>query len=184
MIREQIKAIEEARLSRLEQAPVTEPHAMVRLIASVIDIGVETADMLVQEVLSRNLQDRRAVVRYAGLTGVPDESGSKRWEKGLAKAGNAGVRRGADPVRLALPAVPERQRARPMVPGANRWPERFAQGEKVRSTRPQAAHRVVAHGHDWRHPGRRRAAAAGLSRLGGIQTSSSASGRLSLTGRR
>jgi transposase len=47
--------------------------------------------MLVQEVLSRNLRDRRAVARYAGLTGSPD---SKRREKGLAKAGNARVRRG------------------------------------------------------------------------------------------
>ena len=42
----------------------------------------------------RNLRDRRAVARYAGLTGSPDESGSKRREKGLAKAGNARVRRG------------------------------------------------------------------------------------------
>ena len=50
--------------------------------------------MLVQEVLSRNLRDRRAVGRYAGLTGAPDESGAKRREKGLAKAGNARVRRG------------------------------------------------------------------------------------------
>ncbi len=50
--------------------------------------------MLVQEVLSRNLRDRRAVARYAGLTGSPDESGTKRRERGLAKAGNARVRRG------------------------------------------------------------------------------------------
>jgi transposase len=34
------------------------------------------------------------VARYAGLTGSPDESGLKRQEKGLAKAGNARVRRG------------------------------------------------------------------------------------------
>jgi transposase len=34
------------------------------------------------------------VARYAGLTGAPDESGSKRREKGLAKAGNARVRHG------------------------------------------------------------------------------------------
>jgi transposase len=34
------------------------------------------------------------VARYAGLTGAPDESGSRRREKGLAKAGNARVRRG------------------------------------------------------------------------------------------
>ncbi len=67
---------------------------MVRLLASITGVGVETADMLVQEVLSRGLRDRRAVARYAGLTGSPDESGSKRREKGLAKSGNARVRRG------------------------------------------------------------------------------------------
>jgi Transposase IS116/IS110/IS902 family. len=67
---------------------------MVRLLARVMGIGIETADMLVQEVLSRNLRDRRAVARYAGLTGSPDESGKKRREKGLARSGNPRVRRG------------------------------------------------------------------------------------------
>ncbi len=94
MVREQIDAIEQARLARIEQAPETGLNAMVRLLASIVGVGVETADMLVQEVLSRNLRDRRAVARYAGLTGSPDESGSKRREKGLAKSGNARVRRG------------------------------------------------------------------------------------------
>src|SRR4051794_3264639 len=94
IIREQIKAIEQARLGGLEQAPKTGPHAMVRLLASITGVGVETADMLVQEVLWRNLRDRRAVARYAGVTGSPDESGSKRREKGLAKSGNARGRRG------------------------------------------------------------------------------------------
>ena len=93
-VREQINAIEQARLARLEQAPSTGLHAMVRLLASVVGVGIETADMLVQEVLSRNLRDRRAVARYAGLTGSPDESGLKRREQGLSKAGNARVRRG------------------------------------------------------------------------------------------
>ena len=80
--------------SEKKGAPNTGPHAMVRLLARVIGIGIETADMLVREVLSRKLRDRRAVARYAGLTGSPDESGLKRREKGLAKAGNARVRRG------------------------------------------------------------------------------------------
>jgi transposase len=93
-VTDQIKEIEEARLERLEQAPEQRSYAMVRLLARVIGVGIETADMLVNEVLSRNLRDRRAVARYAGLTGSPDESGSKRREKGLAKAGNARVRRG------------------------------------------------------------------------------------------
>jgi Transposase IS116/IS110/IS902 family len=48
----------------------------------------------VNEVLSRPMCDRRAVARYAGLTGAPDESGTKRREQGLAKASNARVRRG------------------------------------------------------------------------------------------
>jgi transposase len=91
---DQINQIEAARLQRLEQAPVEGPTAMVRLVARVIGVGIETADMLVHEILSRDLRDRRAVARYAGLTGAPDESGSKRREKGLAKAGNARVRRG------------------------------------------------------------------------------------------
>jgi transposase len=94
LVRDQIEAIEQARLARLEQAPAEGPHAMVQLLARVIGVGIETADMLVQEVLSRNLRDRRAVARYAGLTGSPDESGSRRREQGLAKAGNARVRRG------------------------------------------------------------------------------------------
>jgi transposase len=90
----QIKEIEAARQKRLEQEPETEPHAMVRHLARVVGVGVETADMLVNEVLSRPMRDRKAVARYAGLTGSPDESGAKRREQGLAKAGNARVRRG------------------------------------------------------------------------------------------
>jgi transposase len=94
LVREQIAAIEKARVESLKRAPNTGPHAMVQLLARVIGIGIETADMLVREVLSRNLRDRRAVARYAGLTGSPDESGSRRREKGLSRAGNARVRRG------------------------------------------------------------------------------------------
>jgi transposase len=93
-VREQIEEIEAARTQRLEQAPGEGQNAMVRLLARVVGVGIETADMQVQEVLSRNLRDRRAVARYAGLTGAADESGAKRREKGLAKAGNARVRRG------------------------------------------------------------------------------------------
>ena len=90
----QIREIEKARQKRLEQHPETGPHTMVRLLARVVGIGIETADMLVNEVLSRPMRDRRAVARYAGLTGAPNESGAQRREQGLARAGNARVRRG------------------------------------------------------------------------------------------
>jgi transposase len=94
LLAEQLKQIETARLQRLKQAPNTGANKMVGILARVIGIGIETADMLVQEVLSRNLRDRRAVARYGGLTGSPDESGKKRREKGLARSGNARVRLG------------------------------------------------------------------------------------------
>ena len=77
LISDQIRQIEDARLERIEQATGDGPHAMVRLLARVIGVGIETADMLVQEGLARNMRDRRPVARYAGLTGSPDESGTK-----------------------------------------------------------------------------------------------------------
>jgi transposase len=94
LISDQIKKIELTRIERLDRTPDKGPNAMVRLLARVMGIGIETADMLVHEVLSRNLRDRRAVARYAGLTGSPDRSGAISRDKGLARSGNARVRRG------------------------------------------------------------------------------------------
>jgi len=77
-VMDQIKEVEAARAQGLRQAPQEKTHAMVNLLARIMGIGIDTADMLVHEVLARNLRDRRAVARYAGLTGSPDESGSRR----------------------------------------------------------------------------------------------------------
>src|SRR5437763_15653226 len=78
LVKEQIREIEQTRLRRFAQPPADAPHAMLVLLARVIGVGIETADMLVNEVFVRNLRDRRAVARYAGLTGAPDESGVRR----------------------------------------------------------------------------------------------------------
>jgi transposase len=118
-VMEQIREIEAARQVRLEQHPEQASHAMVRLLAQVIGIGIETADMLVHEILSRELRDRKPVARYAGLTGSPDESGARRREKGLARAGNARVRRGMIQLAWLFLNVPEGKRAGPMVPNAD-----------------------------------------------------------------
>src|SRR5688500_17635609 len=87
LIGEQIKGIEQNAAQAVERDP-TGPNALVLLLAQIKGIGLETAQMLVHEVLSRNLRARRAVARYAGLTGTPDESGSRRRDKGISKAGN------------------------------------------------------------------------------------------------
>jgi len=98
----QIREIEEALQKRLEQRHETGPHAMVRHLARIVGVGVETADKLVHELLSWPMRDRRAVARYAGLTGSPDESGAQRREQRLS-------------TRLALFDVSEGERARSVV---------------------------------------------------------------------
>ena len=82
---EQIREIEATRAARIAQHPEQAKSRVILLLARVIGVGIETADMLVHEILSRPLRDRKAVARYAGLTGSPDESGARRREKGLAK---------------------------------------------------------------------------------------------------
>src|SRR5512144_73588 len=82
VVTDQIKEIEEARRERLEQRPEKGPHAMVRLLARVIDIGIETADMLVHEILSRNLRDRRAVASLDAALVRRALRGPHRREKG------------------------------------------------------------------------------------------------------
>ena len=83
LLAEQIREIETARLQRLEQQPNSRAHPMIRLLTQIRGLGIETADMLAQEAFSRSLRDRRAVARYGGLTGAPDDrrlaGGRKDW---------------------------------------------------------------------------------------------------------
>jgi transposase len=91
LVEEQLKAIETERKSRL--AAAQDKHTtMMRQMNRVVGLGQEVADVLTSEVFCRPLRDRWAVARYAGLTGSPDESGKRRREQGLARAGNIRVR--------------------------------------------------------------------------------------------
>jgi Transposase IS116/IS110/IS902 family len=131
---------------------------MLVLLARVIGVGIETADMLVNEVFVRNLRDRRAVARYAGLTGAPDESGARRREKGLARAGNARVRRGM--LQLAWRFLMF-QKDSVVVPGADRRsPARHPEDDDCR-TGAQIARPVAAGDH-------RRGAAGGCIASGWV----------------
>jgi transposase len=95
LIKAQIKAIEAARLAPpAPSATQAQARVMQATLARMVGVGVDTAELLTQELFRRGLRDRRAVARFAGLTGSPDESGARRREKGLARAGCARVRRG------------------------------------------------------------------------------------------
>ncbi len=154
LVNNQIRQIEEERLERIEQAPCDRPNVMVRLLARVMGIGIETADMLVHEVLSRNMRDRRAVARYAGLTGSPDESGRKRREKGLARSGNVRVRRGM--IQMAWRFLyTRRTRLDEVVSIPHRERSRYSKAHD-RGLGAQAADRPVAARAGGHCPGRRR----------------------------
>ena len=62
-VKQQIGEIETALLERLQQTPEDGRHAMVHQLTRVIGVGVETADMLVQEIFCRDLRDRKAIAR-------------------------------------------------------------------------------------------------------------------------
>jgi transposase len=165
LIREQIKAIEEVRLEQLKQAPRTGTHPMLLMLAQIMGIGVETADMLVHEVLSRKLRDQRAVARYAGLTGSPDESGIKRREKGTGASGKCQGPPRHDPTGLAVAHAPEKQRARAMVSNANGGRQARPAENHDRRLGPQAADRTMALRDDGRGADRRGAASGDMSDL-------------------
>ena len=142
---DQIRSIEQDRVERLERTPDTEPHAMVRLLARITGIGIETADLLVHELLLRNMRDRRAVARYGGLTGSPDRS---RWHEPRERDGTIGqcpCSPWHDPTGVAVPAVPEGQRSSAMVSGTYGACTESPQDHDC-GTGPQAADRVVATG--------------------------------------
>ncbi len=159
-VMDQIREIEAARLIRLEQHPELASHAMVRRLARVIGVGIETADMLVHEILSRNLRDRKAVARYAGLTGSPDESGARRREKGLARAGNARVRRGMIQLAWRFLMFQKNSALAQPVPHANNRSPRYHPQDHDRRPGAQAARRALAAGDD-RRGARGRCAATG-----------------------
>jgi transposase len=93
LVRAQLKEVDKARREQLRHGPAAYQR-QVRALSRVYGLGAPTADMLSTEMFVRPLRDHRAVARSAGLTGAPDESGQRRREKGLARAGNARVRHG------------------------------------------------------------------------------------------
>jgi transposase len=99
LLTEQIKAIEAERdqvvapSTRAQEAAPDREAKMIRLLVTLVGLGLETATTLVREVLCRPFRDRRAVAAFAGLTGTPFRSGAMEREQGISKNGNPRVRR-------------------------------------------------------------------------------------------
>ncbi len=59
-VNEQIKQIEDVRLKQLKQAPGRGPNATVLQLEQVRGLGIETADMLANEVFFRDFRDQQS----------------------------------------------------------------------------------------------------------------------------
>src|SRR5947209_6214349 len=122
LVREHISSIEKTRAERLERAPDTGPHAMVRLLARVIGIGIETADMLVRAneptaEASTGANAAEPVERRAGAKGNAHQQ-STHWTQSQARVSQALER-----IRQAIAVIHPR-----WEPYAGKPPVRFCAG--------------------------------------------------------
>src|SRR3954467_2024337 len=94
LVVEQIKALEEARDAVVTRDTTSggKVDAMIRGLAGLRGNGPELATLLAREAFGPPFRDRRALAGYAGLTGTPFDSGGRRREQGIGKAGNRRLR--------------------------------------------------------------------------------------------
>lgn len=90
---QQIKEIEAERDRVMTVAKPDRAERMIQLLARIHGLGVETATVLVREVLCRSFRDRRKLASYVGVTGTPFHSGAMTREQGIDRHGNARARR-------------------------------------------------------------------------------------------
>jgi transposase len=89
----QISVLEAQRDAVLEQAERTgAAAAMIRRLAGLRGVGVQTATTLVREGFVRSFRSAKALGSYAGLVGTPFASGGIDREQGITKAGNRRLR--------------------------------------------------------------------------------------------
>jgi transposase len=68
---------------------------MIRRLAGLRGVGVQTATTLVWEGFVRSFRSAKALGSYAGLVGTPFASGSIEREQGITRAGNRRLRTAA-----------------------------------------------------------------------------------------
>jgi transposase len=93
LLTEQMAAIETSRDRVMTTAEPDRAERMIKILACIYGLGIETATVLVREVLCRPFKDRRAIAAFVGMTGTPFQSGATEREQGISKNGNPRVRR-------------------------------------------------------------------------------------------
>ena len=88
----QIADLERERDAVLEEEAPDKAEEMIRQLAGLRGIGVQSATVLVREAFVREFASGKALGSYAGLTPTPFSSGGTEREQGIGKAGNRRVR--------------------------------------------------------------------------------------------
>ena len=88
----QIAELEGQRDAVLEEKAPDKAEEMIRQLAGLRGIGVQSATVLVRAAFVREFANGKALGSYAGLTPTPFSSGGTEREQGIGKAGNRRVR--------------------------------------------------------------------------------------------
>jgi transposase len=88
----QTAELERERDAALEEKAPDKAEEMIRQLAGLRGIGVQSATVLVREAFVREFANGKALGSYAGLTPTPFSSGGTEREQGIGKAGNRRVR--------------------------------------------------------------------------------------------
>jgi transposase len=92
LVLDQIRAVESKRDALAVGENEGAPEVMIRRLAGLRGVGVQTATVLVREGFVRPFRSAKALGSYAGLVGAPFASGGFSHEQGITKAGNRRLR--------------------------------------------------------------------------------------------
>jgi len=88
----QIKELEAKNRAELRTAQPSSPEARITQLIDLKGVGPIGGQGLVNEVFYRDFDNRRQVGSYFGLAGTPYDSGDRRRDQGISKAGNRRAR--------------------------------------------------------------------------------------------
>ncbi len=88
LVGKQLRELEVVNLGELRAATPGSNAAKVVQLAGLKGIGVAGGQKLVNEVFYKKFNNRRQVGSYLGAVGTPYDSGERRREQGISKAGN------------------------------------------------------------------------------------------------
>ena len=141
---ELIREVEAERDAALAAEPRDAVGRKIAALCRIRGVGANFAAVLAREVFYRAFANRRQLAGYVGLTPVPHQSGEADRDRRISRAGNRQGPDHPDPARLAVAALPARQRAGAVVPRPGRGLAGPHAADRDRGDGEEAADRALA----------------------------------------